>query len=139
MDYIGIISTIFKYIFVAIAFLFVINILKDILYYIKKESKEKIAILKFGTSSDSEHIIIRDDITVGRSSINDVSIDDDKISKRQFHIKKTKEGYLLEDLKSKNGTRLNGTKVTKAILKNRDVIEVGSETIIFEEKVKNVK
>lgn len=138
MDYIGIISTIFKYIFVVLAFAFVLNILKDILYYIKKESKEKIAILKFGTSKDSDYIIIRDEITVGRSSINDVSIDDDKISKRQFHIKKTKEGYLLEDLKSKNGTRLNGARVTKAILKNRDVIEVGNETIIYEEKVKNV-
>ncbi len=139
MDYFATISTILKYILVVIVFLFTTNILKDILYYIKKESKEKVAILRFGGEDSDKVAVIRDNISVGRASENDVTIKDDSISKRQFHIKKTNKGYNLIDLKSANGTFVNGERVKSVILKNKDVIKIGDEIIVFEERIRNVK
>lgn len=139
MDYFATISTILKYILVVIVFLFTTNILKDILYYIKKESKEKVAILRFGGEDSDKVAVIRDNISVGRASENDVTIKDDAISKRQFHIKKTSKGYNLIDLKSANGTFVNGERVKSVILKNKDVIKIGDEIIVFEERIRNVK
>lgn len=139
MDYFATISTILKYILVVIVFLFTTNILKDILYYIKKESKEKVAILRFGGEESDKIAVIRDNISVGRAAENDVNIKDDAISKRQFHIKKTNKGYNLIDLKSANGTFVNGERVKSVILKNKDVIKIGDEIIVFEERIRNVK
>ncbi|KGF07304.1 hypothetical protein HMPREF1634_05710 [Tissierellia bacterium S7-1-4] len=139
MDYFATISTILKYILVVIVFLFTTNILKDILYYIKKESKEKVAILRFGGEESDKIAVIRDNISVGRAAENDVTIKDDAISKRQFHIKKTNKGYNLIDLKSANGTFVNGERVKSVILKNKDVIKIGDEIIVFEERIRNVK
>ena len=139
MDYFATISTILKYILVVIVFLFTTNILKDILYYIKKDSKEKVAILRFGGEDSDKVAVIRDNISVGRASENDVTIKDDSISKRQFHIKKTNKGYNLIDLKSANGTFVNGERVKSVILKNKDVIKIGDEIIVFEERIRNVK
>ncbi len=139
MDYFATISTILKYILVVIVFLFTTNILKDILYYIKKDSKEKVAILRFGGEDSDKVAVIRDNISVGRASENDVTINDDSISKRQFHIKKTNKGYNLIDLKSANGTFVNGERVKSVILKNKDVIKIGDEIIVFEERIRNVK
>lgn len=139
MDYFATVSTILKYILVVIVFLFTTNILKDILYYIKKESKEKVAILRFGGEESDKIAVIRDNISVGRAAENDVTIKDDAISKRQFHIKKTNKGYNLIDLKSANGTFVNGERVKSVILKNKDVIKIGDEIIVFEERIRNVK
>ena len=139
MDYFATISTILKYILVVIVFLFTTNILKDILYYIKKESKEKVAILRFGGEESDKIAVIRDNISVVRAAENDVTIKDDAISKRQFHIKKTNKGYNLIDLKSANGTFVNGERVKSVILKNKDVIKIGDEIIVFEERIRNVK
>lgn len=139
MDYFATISTILKYILVVIVFLFTTNILKDILYYIKKESKDKVAILRFGGEESDKIAVIRDNISVGRAAENDVTIKDDAISKRQFHIKKTNKGYNLIDLKSANGTFVNGERVKSVILKNKDVIKIGDEIIVFEERIRNVK
>lgn len=139
MDYFATISTILKYILVVIVFLFTTNILKDILYYIKKESKEKVAILRFGGEESDKIAVIRDNISVGRAAENDVTIKDDAISKRQFHIKKTNKGYNLIDLKSASGTFVNGERVKSVILKNKDVIKIGDEIIVFEERIRNVK
>ena len=139
MDYFATISTILKYILVVIVFLFTTNILKDILYYIKKESKEKVAILRFGGEESDKIAVIRDNISVGRAAENDVTIKDDAISKRQFHIKKTNKGYNLIDLKSANGTFVNGERIKSVFLKNKDVIKIGDEIIVFEERIRNVK
>ena len=105
----------------------------------KKESKEKVAILRFGGEESDKIAVIRDNISVGRAAENDVTIKDDAISKRQFHIKKTNKGYNLIDLKSANGTFVNGERVKSVILKNKDVIKIGDEIIVFEERIRNVK
>lgn len=138
MDYYSIISTISKYALVVIAFAFIINILKDILYYIKSENKEKIYFLRYKIEDKVYLTPIKGEISVGRSKENDIVLQDMSVSKNHFHIKKIGEKYVIIDLKSANGTRVNGENVNKKSLKNHDLIEVGSIKMRFEGKITNV-
>jgi pSer/pThr/pTyr-binding forkhead associated (FHA) protein len=50
-------------------------------------------------------------ITIGRDSVNDISIDNKLASRRHAVIQKIKNGFFICDLGSTNGTRVNGKKI----------------------------
>ena len=50
----------------------------------------------------------KDEITIGCNSANDITIDNLAISDRHARIVRDKTGYYLEDLKSTNGTFVDG-------------------------------
>ena len=50
-------------------------------------------------------------ITLGRSRVNDIVLDDKLVSRRHAVIQKIKDDYFLEDLASTNGTFVNGQRV----------------------------
>jgi hypothetical protein len=60
-----------------------------------------------------------------------VAIADPWMSSSQARISHCDGGWILEDLGSKNGTRLNGRGVTRASLVDGDVIEVGRTLLVF--------
>jgi pSer/pThr/pTyr-binding forkhead associated (FHA) protein len=67
-----------------------------------------------------------EDIFLGRvESINDICISDPSVSRQHAHIKKREEGYTVYDLKSLNGVVLNGKRVSKALLKHGDELQLG--------------
>ena len=70
-------------------------------------------------------------ITIGRSSSNDVVIDDAKVSKKHLQIVVNDGGkYSAVDLNSLNGTFVNGQKITGEVrLQMKDVIRIG-DTIL---------
>lgn len=72
------------------------------------------------------------ELTVGRDAANDICLDNPAVSR--FHAKIYKQGwpYYIEDLKSTNGTILNGKTVSwKAPLSRGDKITVGKHTLVF--------
>jgi pSer/pThr/pTyr-binding forkhead associated (FHA) protein len=69
-------------------------------------------------------------VTIGRNKNNDVFIDNLGISKKHARIVKQQGRYVLEDLKSTNGTLLNDKKVTQALLNGKDVITIGKYTLL---------
>lgn len=71
--------------------------------------------------------------TIGRSSGNLVMLDDHLASRFHCVIEAAGDGYVLRDLQSRNGTKLNGSYVDQAALKSGDVIEVGHTQIRFVE------
>ncbi len=71
------------------------------------------------------------EITIGRLTQNDIVIDNLSVSRKHAIISSTKNGYILCDLGSKNGTFLNGKPVEKAELKNNDIITIGKYKIVF--------
>jgi sigma-B regulation protein RsbU (phosphoserine phosphatase) len=74
--------------------------------------------------------------TIGRSEDNDIPLGDPFSSGHHALIGSTEDGYLIRDNGSKNGTFLNGKKVTgEAELKKGDEILVGSTRIIFDKEV----
>ena len=70
--------------------------------------------------------------TIGRSSACDLPIYDDKISKRHLVIKRSTDGFYIEDLGSTNGTFVQGVKITEPhVLPDGAVIRVGRAVLVF--------
>jgi len=83
-------------------------------------------------------------LTLGRGLNNNVVLVDDAISTAHAQIVQEGDDYYIEDLKSSNGTFLDGVKVQKNKLSNGQKIKLGVSTLIFEtvdlrQKRKNTK
>src|SRR2546429_7991115 len=74
-----------------------------------------------------------DELTVGRGWDNDVVLPDISVSRRHALLRRHGAGYLLLDLGSGNGTRVNGWMVAKARLRNGDEIALGDSVVQFVE------
>ena len=70
-------------------------------------------------------------IKIGRSSSNDVVINDPTVSAHHAVLTETASGYILKDLNSSNGTFVNGSFVSKAELHTEDTITVGDTNFTF--------
>ena len=98
----------------------------------KKENNQTYGFLRWSEGSHIEQREISSFISLGRGKENIINIDDVCISQRHFRIqKKDNEGFILQDMSSRNGTFLNGNRIFKALLKNNDRIQVGQREFIF--------
>lgn len=70
-------------------------------------------------------------VTLGRSDMADVTIDDDDASRLHCEIISAPAGVMLADLGSTNGTFINGQKVTKHLLSDGDQIQIGRSVFRF--------
>ncbi len=69
---------------------------------------------------------------IGRHRDNNVQIADLGISGFHARIYRGPDGYVLEDLKSRNGTWVNGSRVFHATLAHGDKVHVGQTDLMFE-------
>ncbi len=77
-------------------------------------------------------------LRVGRSDGVDVKIDDQELSRHHFTIAPKGSAYILQDMKSTNGTHVNGKPVVEVILKPNDKIRAGQTHFVFIEGLKTV-
>jgi len=70
---------------------------------------------------------------IGRSSKNDIILTDKNFTVSRFHceIEISKDKIVLRDLSSKNGTFVNGKRITKSVLSYGDEIDIGSFKMKF--------
>ncbi len=80
--------------------------------------------------------ISKDVITLGRGQDNDVVLPDHSVSRNHARLTKTKKGYLIADLGSFNGTKVNGKSVQSILLKGDDEIKIGVIKLTFLAKEK---
>lgn len=87
--------------------------------------------LKFQDTLLTELPIDKDIITIGRKPGNDIHIDNLAVS--GFHAKVYRDGdkFIIEDMGSLNGTFVNGTKISKHILRNSDNALIGKHVLSF--------
>ncbi len=78
--------------------------------------------VKFNGAIIKEIKLDKSEITFGRKPDNDIEIGHPTISSHHGRIIRDGEHFLVEDLNSTNGTYINGQRITKAALKNRDKI-----------------
>ena len=71
-------------------------------------------------------------LTIGRGLENNVVLLDDAVSTAHAQIVQEGETYFIVDLKSSNGTFLDGIKVQKTPLRNGGKIKVGVSTLVFD-------
>lgn len=72
-----------------------------------------------------------DSITIGRRESCDIVLEDLVVSGTHAKIEALERGFLLTDLKSKNGTFVNGQMVASQWLRNGDAIRIGGVTMTF--------
>jgi hypothetical protein len=69
-------------------------------------------------------------ITIGRADVNDIVLPTAKVSKRHARLEATAQGLILTDIKSTNGTYLNGRKVlAPAVIGESDRVHIGEFVI----------
>lgn len=141
------ISQVLRYVFIILIYLFIFSILRLMYLDVKSMTSGGASLdeayLKVVNRLDSlnfkmqEYYVIEGDISLGRSSRNDVVIKDKFVSKNHLLIREKNQRYYLEDLGSANGTFLNGVKIDPnelIELQSNDKIGVGFIQFIFVDK-----
>ena len=71
-------------------------------------------------------------VTIGRSRSNDISLDDARVSRHHARIVRDERGFLIEDLNSRNGTRVDDHAVRdSASLTDGAVVRIGDAIFRF--------
>jgi pSer/pThr/pTyr-binding forkhead associated (FHA) protein len=71
-------------------------------------------------------------VTIGRSRSNDISLDDARVSRHHARIVRDARGYLIEDLNSRNGTRVGDRAVRdSAVLDDGAILKIGDAVFRF--------
>jgi pSer/pThr/pTyr-binding forkhead associated (FHA) protein len=68
---------------------------------------------------------------LGRDVACDVCLDDSLVSDEHASITRTEDGYLIEDLNSRNGLLLNGKEAHQRKLRSGDTIAIGNFKLKF--------
>lgn len=78
--------------------------------------------------------LVKDVVVLGRSRECDLPLEDNVSSRKHCQLRAWAGSYLLEDLTSKNGTFVNGEKVSSVMLKDGDLISLGDWQLTFKSK-----
>lgn len=79
----------------------------------------------------SEGLWLENLVSVGRSSLNKVVIDDPRVSGWHFRIQRKDDAIVLTDLRSEHGTWIDDRRVVRAELQGGEVIRAGGTVIKF--------
>ncbi|MEZ4819297.1 MAG: sigma-54-dependent Fis family transcriptional regulator [Bdellovibrionota bacterium] len=73
----------------------------------------------------------KDTIRIGTAPNNDIVIDDETVSRHHAEIVKDKQGYLIRDLGSTNGTFVGNVQIKEVYISARSSLRVGQSKIRF--------
>ena len=79
-----------------------------------------------------EYLLTGASATIGRHAACDIVLDDDTVSRTHARVERTERGFVLVDVGSSNGMRVNGERTTSRILAPGDVVHVGDCVLRFE-------
>lgn len=84
------------------------------------------------TMQDRVIPLIETEYLIGRHRDNSIQLSDLGVSGFHARLYLGPEGYVLEDLKSRNGTWVNGTRIFHATLKHQDRVHIGQTDLLYE-------
>ena len=87
-------------------------------------------VLKFDERVIGEYPV-ESEVTIGRLPDNTVVIDNPAVSSHHARVFLDGDDYIVEDLRSKNGTYVNRKHVVREPLRNRDVLLIGKHELVF--------
>lgn len=73
-------------------------------------------------------------LTIGRNPDSDIVLIDDRASRIHAGLRLWDGEYYLKDLKSRNGTFVNGRRIEVTTLKPGDELKIGQTVILFEDE-----
>jgi transcriptional regulator with PAS, ATPase and Fis domain len=87
--------------------------------------------LTSGENKGKEFVLSQPVIHIGTKKENEIVLKDETMSRQHFEIRQTKEGYLLTDPGSMNGTFINNLRVKEAYLTSGALIRAGKTEMKF--------
>ena len=70
-------------------------------------------------------------LTIGRSTECEASLNDEQLSRRHCRLMPSPEGWVLSDLDSRNGTKYRGKRISRHVLRDGHVFQIGMINVIF--------
>jgi hypothetical protein len=95
----------------------------------QKLTVSRLVLIKDG--NETSFPLTRDTYTLGRHRNNDIVISDPKVSSFHARIDRSSEGFVLVDLKSRNGSFVNGRKIESGVLKTGDEVRLGTARLVY--------
>jgi TolB protein len=87
-----------------------------------------------------DEVDLRNDMTIGRAEESDLQLMDPKASRHHARIRREGTAFVLKDLDSANGTRVNGVLITQEHrLEHGERITIGDTDLIYQEPVSAVQ
>lgn len=90
--------------------------------------------LNVGTTGKPTQVVFnlqKEEVVIGRIAECDIVLNHITVSRKHASVKKTPDGYVVKDLKSANGIRVNDKDVSEAVLKDDDEITIGNYALRF--------
>ena len=82
--------------------------------------------------ASTRHSLEGSKITIGRHTTNDIVLAGDmRVSRHHAEVEERDDEWILRDLRSRNGTLLNGRRVSESPLREGDRIKIGGSTFVF--------
>jgi transcriptional regulator with GAF, ATPase, and Fis domain len=83
--------------------------------------------------------VLGEGLRIGKAPDNDLVLSDDTVSRHHCELARTAEGVRVRDLGSTNGTRVQGARVTEAVVPPGTVLKVGEVEIVLRPGARNVE
>ena len=78
-----------------------------------------------------QHFVTKAVTTIGREIGNDIVINDAQVSRAHARVLRVGEDDVIEDLRSGNGTYINGEPVSRQLLQHQDVVTIGAHQLRY--------
>ncbi len=88
-------------------------------------------------SENTRTLPLTEFMTLGKDTHCQIHLEGAQISERHARIEKKDDAYLIRDLRSGFGTFVNDARVMEAYLQDGDIIRIGSQELIFLEKLEH--
>lgn len=73
--------------------------------------------------------LLAEPMYIGRSPDCHIVVDEDQVSREHAQLVRSEAGFVLKDLKSTNGTLVNGKAITEHLLEDGDRVQIGTFTV----------
>lgn len=83
------------------------------------------SLVLIGEGKETEIPLEKTPVTFGREGSNDVTLPDASVSRQHSELSRSSTGFVLRDLGSRNGIRVNGVPRSKAQIQAGDTFEIG--------------
>src|SRR5688572_8601189 len=106
---------------------------KNAVQYVGQQGKatsSRLVLMKDG-GGETSFPLTRETYTVGRHRNNDIVISDPKVSSFHARLDRSPDGFVVVDLKSRNGSFINGRRVETGPLKNGDELRMGPARLVY--------
>lgn len=96
-----------------------------------QEGPIEIGYLGWQNAHRAQQMEVGEFLSIGRDPESQLTVDDEFASSRHARIERKPNGFLLRDLRSRNGTYVNGARIFEALLNDGDRVRIGSSEFVF--------